>query len=255
MLSGFDGLRFAHWHPQIRDDGVVVLSLDRHDSSVNAMSQDVLLELGDLIERIAMDPPKAVVIQSIKPAGFIAGADLKEFQEFDRRGTVNDAIRRGQSTYQKLAELPCPTVAAIHGHCLGGGTELALACRYRVASNDPSTRIGLPETQLGIFPGWGGSSRLPQLVGAPAAMDMMLTGRNLSASAARSIGLVDKVVAPAVLLDTAVALGCRAPPARSSSARPPGPPTPGWRASCWPRRWPSRWRARPRRTTTRRRTR
>ena len=209
MLSGFDGLRFAHWHPQIRDDGVVVLSLDRHDSSVNAMSQDVLLELGDLIERIAMDPPKAVVIQSIKAAGFIAGADLKEFQEFDRRGTVNDAIRRGQSTYQKLAELPCPTVAAIHGHCLGGGTELALACRYRVASNDASTRIGLPETQLGIFPGWGGSSRLPQLVGAPAAMDMMLTGRNLSASAARNIGLVDKVVAPAVLLDTAVSLALK----------------------------------------------
>jgi len=209
MLSGFDGLRFSHWHPQIRDDGVVVLSLDRHDSSVNAMSQDVLLELGDLIERIAMDPPKAVVIQSIKAAGFIAGADLKEFQEFDRRGTVNDAIRRGQSTYQKLAELPCPTVAAIHGHCLGGGTELALACRYRVASNDPSTRIGLPETQLGIFPGWGGSSRLPQLVGAPAAMDMMLTGRNLSASAARNIGLVDKVVAPAVLLDTAVSLALK----------------------------------------------
>jgi len=209
MLSGFDGLRFSHWHPQIRDDGVVVLSLDRHDSSVNAMSQDVLLELGDLIERIAMDPPKAVVIQSIKAAGFIAGADLKEFQEFDRRGTVNDAIRRGQSTYQKLAELPCPTVAAIHGHCLGGGTELALACRYRVASNDPSTRIGLPETQLGIFPGWGGSSRLPQLVGAPAAMDMMLTGRNLSASAARTFGLVDKVVAPAVLLDTAVSLALK----------------------------------------------
>jgi 3-hydroxyacyl-CoA dehydrogenase/enoyl-CoA hydratase/3-hydroxybutyryl-CoA epimerase len=183
----------------------VVLSLDRQDSSVNAMSQDVLLELGDLIERLAMDPPKAVVVQSIKPAGFIAGADLKEFQEFDRRGTVNDAIRRGQTTYQKLSELPCPTVAAIHGHCLGGGTELALACRYRVASNDPSTRIGLPETQLGIFPGWGGSARLPRLVGAPAAMDMMLTGRNLSASAARNIGLVDKVVAPAVLLDTAVA--------------------------------------------------
>ena len=209
MLSGFDGLRFSHWHPQIRDDGVVVLSLDRQDSSVNAMSQDVLLELGDLIERIAMDPPKAVVIQSIKAAGFIAGADLKEFQEFDRRGTVNDAIRRGQSTYQKLAELPCPTVAAIHGHCLGGGTELALACRYRVASNDASTRIGLPETQLGIFPGWGGSSRLPQLVGAPAAMDMMLTGRNLSASAARNIGLVDKVVAPAVLLDTAVSFALK----------------------------------------------
>ncbi|MCC7632721.1 3-hydroxyacyl-CoA dehydrogenase NAD-binding domain-containing protein [Stenotrophomonas rhizophila] len=227
MLSGFDGLRFSHWHPQIRDDGVVVLSLDRHDSGVNAMSQDVLLELGDLIERIAMDPPKAVVIQSIKPAGFIAGADLKEFQEFDRRGTVNDAIRRGQSTYQKLAELPCPTVAAIHGHCLGGGTELALACRYRVASNDASTRIGLPETQLGIFPGWGGSSRLPQLVGAPAAMDLMLTGRTLSASAARGIGLVDKVVAPAVLLDTAVALGL------SGTTRPFKQRATAWATNTW----------------------
>jgi 3-hydroxyacyl-CoA dehydrogenase/enoyl-CoA hydratase/3-hydroxybutyryl-CoA epimerase len=227
MLSGFDGLRFSHWHPQIRDDGVVVLSLDRQDSSVNAMSQDVLLELGDLIERIAIDPPKAVVIQSIKAAGFIAGADLKEFQEFDRRGTVNDAIRRGQSTYQKLAELPSPTVAAIHGHCLGGGTELALACRYRVASNDPSTRIGLPETQLGIFPGWGGSARLPQLVGAPAAMDMMLTGRNLSASAARNIGLVDKVVAPAVLLDTAVAL------ALTGTTRPFKQRATAWATNTW----------------------
>ena len=206
MLSGFDGLRFNHWHTELREDGIAVLSLDRKDSPVNAMSQDVLLELGDIIERLAIDPPKGVVVRSTKAAGFIAGADLKEFQEFDRRGTVNDAIRRGQTVYQKLAELPCPTVAAIHGHCLGGGTELALACRYRVASNDASTRIGLPETQLGIFPGWGGSARLPQLVGAPAAMDMMLTGRTLSASAARSIGLVDKVAAPAVLVDAAVSL-------------------------------------------------
>ena len=206
MLSGFDGLRFTHWQAEFRDDKVVILSLDRANSSVNAMSQDVLLELGDLVERLSLDPPKGVVIRSAKSAGFIAGADLKEFQEFDRQGTVNDAIRRGQTVYQKLAELPCPTVAAIHGHCLGGGTELALACRYRVASNDTTTRIGLPETQLGIFPGWGGTARLPQLVGAPAAMDLMLTGRTLSASAARGIGMVDKVVAPAVLVDSAVAL-------------------------------------------------
>lgn len=206
MLSGFDGLRFNHWQAERRDDGIVMLALDRQGSPVNAMSQDVLLELGDIVERLAIDPPKGVVVRSAKAAGFIAGADLKEFQEFDRRGTVNDAIRRGQDVYQKLAELPCPTVAAIHGHCLGGGTELALACRYRVASNDASTRIGLPETQLGIFPGWGGSARLPQLVGAPAAMDLMLTGRTLSASAARGIGLVDKVAAPAVLVDAAVTL-------------------------------------------------
>ncbi len=227
MLSGFDGLRFNHWQAEIRDDGVVVLSLDRQGSPVNALSQDVLLELGDLVERIAIDPPKGVVIRSSKAAGFIAGADLKEFQEFDRRGVVNDAIRRGQATYQKLAELPCPTVAAIHGHCLGGGTELALACRYRVASNDASTRIGLPETQLGIFPGWGGSSRLPQLVGAPAAMDMMLTGRTLSASAARGIGLVDKVVAPAMLVDAAVAL------ALSGTTRPLKQRATAWATNTW----------------------
>ncbi len=227
MLSGFDGLRFTHWQAEIRDDGIVVLALDRHDSPVNAMSQDVLLELGDIVERLAIDPPKGVVIRSAKAAGFIAGADLKEFQEFDRRGTVNDAIRRGQSVYQKLAELPCPTVAAIHGHCLGGGTELALACRYRVASNDASTRIGLPETQLGIFPGWGGSARLPRLVGAPAAMDMMLTGRTLSASAARGIGLVDKVAAPAVLLDAAVAL------AQSGTTRPFKQRAGAWLTNTW----------------------
>jgi 3-hydroxyacyl-CoA dehydrogenase / enoyl-CoA hydratase / 3-hydroxybutyryl-CoA epimerase len=206
MAASFDGLRFSHWRTESREDGVVVLDLDRQGAPVNALSQEVLIELGDLIERIAIDPPIGVVIRSLKPAGFIAGADLKEFQEFDRKGTVNDAIRRGQSVFQKLAELPCPTVAAIHGHCMGGGTEISLACRYRVASSDPSTRIGLPEVMLGIFPGWGGSARLPRLVGAPAAMDLMLTGRTVSASAARAMGLVDKVVEPALLLDAAVAM-------------------------------------------------
>ncbi|HQW60176.1 MAG TPA: 3-hydroxyacyl-CoA dehydrogenase NAD-binding domain-containing protein, partial [Thermomonas sp.] len=106
--------------------------------------------------------------------------------------------------FQRIAELPCPTVAAIHGFCMGGGTEIALACRYRIAASD--ARIGLPEIKLGIFPGWGGSARLPRLVGAPAAFDMMLTGRTLSASAARGIGLVDKVVEPAHLQDAALEL-------------------------------------------------
>ena len=206
MAASFDGLRFSHWHTEQRADGIVVLGFDRQGASVNAFSQDVLIELGDIVERLAIDPPKGVVIRSAKPSGFIAGADLKEFQEFDRKGTVNDAIRRGQMVFQKLAELPCPTVAAIHGFCMGGGTEISLACRYRVASSDASTRIGLPEVKLGIFPGWGGSARLPRLLGAPAAMDLMLTGRTLSAGAARAMGLVDKVVEPAVLEDAAIAL-------------------------------------------------
>ncbi|WP_434030828.1 3-hydroxyacyl-CoA dehydrogenase NAD-binding domain-containing protein [[Pseudomonas] boreopolis] len=227
MLSGFDGLRFSHWQAEIRDDGVVVLSLDRQDAPVNAFSQDVLLELGDILERIAIDPPKGVVIRSAKANGFIAGADLKEFQEYDRRGTVDDAIRRGQAVFQKLAELPCPTVAAIHGFCMGGGTEIALACDYRIASDAPSTRIGLPETKLGIFPGWGGSARLPRLVGAPAAMDLMLTGRSVSAGAARAMGLVDKVAPPAVLLDGAIAL------ALSGSTRPVKQRLLGWATNTW----------------------
>lgn len=230
MLAGFDGLRFSHWQPEIRSDGIVVLSLDRQGTMVNALSQDVLIELDDLLERIAIDPPKGVVIRSAKPSGFIAGADLKEFQEFDRKGTVNDAIRRGQATFQKLAELPCPTVAAIHGFCMGGGTEIALACGYRVASNDASTRIGLPETKLGIFPGWGGTARLPRLIGAPAAMDLMLTGRTLSASAARAMGLVDKIAEPAVLLDTAITL------VQSRAVRPFKQRFNGWLTNTWPAR-------------------
>jgi len=208
-VSAFDGLRVQHWQMHAREDGVLVLSFDRAGTSVNTLAQEVLIELDGLLERLAVDPPKALVIRSAKPSGFIAGADIKEFQAFDEKGVVGDAIRRGQQVFQRLAELPIPTVAAIHGFCMGGGTEIALACRYRVASSDPSTRIGLPEVKLGIYPGWGGSVRLPRLVGAPAAFDMMLTGRTLSASAARAIGLVDKVSEPTLLVDAAAALALK----------------------------------------------
>ena len=206
MIAGLDGLRFSHWQVELRPDGVLVLSFDRAGESVNTFAQDVLLELDSLLERLALDPPKGLVLRSAKAKGFIAGADIREFAEFDRKGTIGDSIRRGQQVFQRLADLPCPTVAAIHGFCMGGGTEISLACDYRVASSDPSTRIGLPEVKLGIYPGWGGSVRLPRLVGAPAAMDVMLTGRNLSAKSALAMGVVDKVVAPAVLVDEAARL-------------------------------------------------
>ncbi|MFZ5662006.1 MAG: 3-hydroxyacyl-CoA dehydrogenase NAD-binding domain-containing protein [Pseudomonadota bacterium] len=230
MTAGMDGLRFQHWTTEVRDDGVLVLSFDRAGSAVNTFGQDVLLELDALLERVALDPPKALVLRSAKASGFIAGADIKEFQTFDAQGTVGDAIRRGQQVFQRLAELPCPTVAAIHGFCMGGGTEIALACRYRVASSDPSTRIGLPEIKLGIFPGWGGSVRLPRLVGAPAAFDLMLTGRSLSAKAARAIGLVDKVAEPAFLLDAAIEL------AKRGAKRPLRQRLLGWITNTWPAR-------------------
>jgi 3-hydroxyacyl-CoA dehydrogenase/enoyl-CoA hydratase/3-hydroxybutyryl-CoA epimerase len=228
MIAGFDGLRFLHWQVESRGDGVVVVTIDRAGQSVNALSQDMLIELDTLLERLAIDPPKGLVFRSGKPSGFVAGADIKEFQEFDARGTVKDALFRGQQTLQKIAELPCPTVAAIHGYCMGGGTELALACRYRVASRDPSTRIGLPEVKLGIYPGWGGSVRLPRLVGVPAAMDMMLTGRALSAKNARAIGLVDKVVDAADLVDAAAALAAK------GAARPLKQRFLAWATNWWP---------------------
>ena len=209
VTAMFDGLRLAHWQADRRPDGILVLTLDRSDQGVNALSRSVLDELEAMIERIALELPKGIVIRSGKEAGFIPGADIKGFEEIAAKGLVEDWIRRGQLAFQKLAELRCPTVAAIHGHCMGGGTEIALACRYRIASRDEKTRIGLPEIKLGIYPGWGGSVRAPRLIGAPAAMDLMLTGRSLSASAAKAMGLVDRVVEREVLLEEAVKLAQR----------------------------------------------
>ncbi|MEO5566072.1 MAG: 3-hydroxyacyl-CoA dehydrogenase NAD-binding domain-containing protein [Luteimonas sp.] len=228
MIAGFAGLRFRHWQVGARADGVVVVTIDREGQAVNALSQDMLVELGELLERLAIDPPRGVVFRSGKSSGFVAGADVKEFQAFDARGTVKDALFRGQQVLQKLAELPCPTVAAIHGYCMGGGTELALACRYRVASSDASTRIGLPEVKLGIYPGWGGSVRLPRLVGAPAAMDMMLTGRALSANNARAMGLVDRVVESSALVDAAAVLALK------GATRPFQQRALAWASNAWP---------------------
>jgi 3-hydroxyacyl-CoA dehydrogenase / enoyl-CoA hydratase / 3-hydroxybutyryl-CoA epimerase len=228
--AGFDGLRFVHWQVEHHADGVVLVTIDRAGQAVNALSQDMLIELGTLVERLVIDPPRGVVFRSGKESGFVAGADIREFQAFDANGTVKDALFRGQQVFQRIAELPCPTVAAIHGYCMGGGTELALACRFRIASDDPSTRIGLPEVKLGIYPGWGGSVRLPRLIGAPAAMELMLSGRTLSASAARSAGLVDKVVAAAMLTDAAIELAIK-PIVRPQQQR-----FRAWATNTWPAR-------------------
>lgn len=199
----FEGLRFQHWQPTRDADGIVVLTLDRAGSGVNALSRAVLDELGEIIERLSFEPPKGVVIRSGKPSGFIAGADLKEFASYEANDGVLDALQNGQRVFQNLSRLPCPTVAAIQGFCMGGGTELSLACRWRVAARDASTRIGLPEVKLGIFPGWGGSARLPRLIGAPAALELMLTGRTASAESAKAMGLVDALASPELLVETA----------------------------------------------------
>jgi 3-hydroxyacyl-CoA dehydrogenase/enoyl-CoA hydratase/3-hydroxybutyryl-CoA epimerase len=196
----FEGLRFNHWKTSQSDDGIVTLSMDREGSSVNAISRTVLNELEQIVERLAIEKPAGVIIHSAKPAGFAVGADIKAFLEYARHDTVLENIEHGQRVYEALAKLPCPTVAAIHGACMGGGTELILACRQRIAVDDEKTKIGLPEVMLGIHPGWGGTARLPRLIGATEAMPIMLTGRALSAKRALNMGVVDRLCRPEELL-------------------------------------------------------
>ena len=226
----FEGLRLSHWKVAQRADGVLMLTMDRNGSNVNALSRALLDELDAMLERVAIERPAALVIHSGKPSGFAVGADLKEFESYDQKGTVREEIEHGQRVFERLARLPMPTVAAIHGACMGGGTELALACRMRVAARAPETRISLPEVQLGIHPGWGGSARLPRLIGAPKALAMMLTGRAASAERALAEGLVDRLAAPEALLDEAGKLALR-PVTRPFAQR-----AIAWWTNCWPAR-------------------
>jgi 3-hydroxyacyl-CoA dehydrogenase/enoyl-CoA hydratase/3-hydroxybutyryl-CoA epimerase len=208
----FEGLRFNHWQTSEGDDGVVTLTLDHADSRVNAISRAVLDELEQIVERLAIDKPAGVIIHSAKPSGFAVGADIKEFVEYARHDTVLENIEHGQRVYEALARLPCPTVAAVHGACMGGGTELILACHQRIAAEDEKTRIALPEVMLGIHPGWGGTARLPRLIGATDALPLMLTGKSLSAKRALELGVVDRIARPAELLAEARLLLRHAPP-------------------------------------------
>jgi 3-hydroxyacyl-CoA dehydrogenase/enoyl-CoA hydratase/3-hydroxybutyryl-CoA epimerase len=193
-------------------DGIVWLTLDKPGTSTNVLGRAILEELGTLLEPLAADPPKGVVIRSGKPNGFVAGADIKEFTGFKSATDAYALIRRGQLVFDRLESLPCPTVAAIHGFALGGGLELALACRYRVAVGDERLSLGLPEVQLGIHPGFGGTVRTVRLIGMKAAMDMMLTGRPVRADKALRLGLVDKVVTAAELESGARELINKQPP-------------------------------------------
>jgi 3-hydroxyacyl-CoA dehydrogenase/enoyl-CoA hydratase/3-hydroxybutyryl-CoA epimerase len=189
----------------VRDgSGVVRIVFDARDEKVNTLTEAVMLSFRDLVDRLAEDRDVlGVVIHSGKSGNFIAGADVGEIQALTDPRQAADKARMGQEVFNRLEALPVPVVAAIHGSCLGGGTELALACTYRIASDDPATRIGLPEVRLGIVPGFGGTQRLPRLVGLRAALDLILTGRELRASKALRIGLVDAVVPPENLIDIA----------------------------------------------------
>ncbi len=183
-----------HWHTHRDDDNIHWLTLDRSDASTNTLSKDVLAALDEVLNDLDRDAPSGLIIRSGKKNGFIAGADVSEFRRLKDPGDVEQLVLRGHAVLNRIEKLPFPTVALINGFCLGGGLELALACRYRIAGDD--ARLGLPEVRLGIHPGLGGTARLTRLIPAPTAMGLMLTGRSLRARAAKRMGIVDAVTQP-----------------------------------------------------------
>lgn len=188
-----------HWQLIDGEDGIVVAALDKAGEAANSLSADVLAEFAAILDRLDSKPPKGLIIRSAKEAGFIAGADIEEFSSLDTADKARALVERGWSLFNRLAAVPYPTLALVRGHCLGGGLELALACRYLLAVDEPGTKMGLPEVMLGIFPGWGGMLRLPQRVGPTAALDMMLTGKTIDAVRAKKMGLADEAVPPRVM--------------------------------------------------------
>jgi 3-hydroxyacyl-CoA dehydrogenase/enoyl-CoA hydratase/3-hydroxybutyryl-CoA epimerase len=179
----------------IDDRGLCHVEIDVPGKTVNLISPRVLTELEQAIDSIRSDPRiKGVIFLSRKPDHFIGGAEIDVQRFLSDLDATLIFIKQGRDVYQRIAELSVPTLAAIHGACLGGGLELALACRYRLASDHRKTRLGLPEVLLGIFPGWGGITRLPRLTGLSASLDLLLTGKQLDARRAERIGLVDRIL-------------------------------------------------------------
>ena len=195
------------------EDGIVTLTLDSPGKSVNAISALMLAELSDAIGRLERETPRGLIIASAKKRSFIAGGDLFEISAMTP-GKAQEYLLLGQSLYSRIEKLSFPTVAAINGDCLGGGLELALACKVRVAADESGINIGLPEVKLGILPGWGGTVRLPRLIGLPEALPLLLAGKTLGPSRARRAGIVDEIVRPEALLSAARRLVSQPPTRR-----------------------------------------
>ncbi|TMJ95184.1 MAG: fatty-acid oxidation protein subunit alpha, partial [Alphaproteobacteria bacterium] len=183
---------WRNWRLAHDEDGIAWLALDKAGASANTLAVDVLSELDKVLASLEKNVPKGLVLRSAKPSGFIAGADIGEFRGLTDAAMVEERLSEAHAVVDRLDRLGAPTVAVIHGYCLGGGLEIALACDYRIAVED--ARLGFPEVMLGLHPGLGGTVRLPRLINPLEAMTMMLTGRNVRAARARSLGLVDAVV-------------------------------------------------------------
>jgi 3-hydroxyacyl-CoA dehydrogenase/enoyl-CoA hydratase/3-hydroxybutyryl-CoA epimerase len=185
---------------------VAVIVFDQHQEKANKLSSLNMLRLFEIFTEIEADPAlRAIVLISRKPTIFIAGADISEIQRFSNGEASPDTLMKLQAVFTYLERMKLPSIAAIHGATMGGGTELILACDYRLASDAPETKIGLPEVLLGVIPGWGGTQRLPRLVGLEKSLDLILTGKTVDAKRAKKIGLVDRIVAKEFLEGTAIA--------------------------------------------------
>lgn len=187
--------RHAIWHQTEDHNGLVWLALDAPDTSTNTLTAEVLTALEQVLDKLEATPPRGLVFYSSKNNGFIAGADINIFRQTLSEAAVYQKIRDVQTLFNRIQALPCPTLVMIHGFCLGGGLELALACDYRIADDSIHTRIGLPEIKLGIHPGYGGSVRLIEKLGVMNAMPLMLSGQILSARRALKAGVIDEIAA------------------------------------------------------------
>ena len=206
-------------------DGIAIVTIDLPGEPVNKFSAGVIAEFDELMGQVESNPAvKAVVLISGKPDGFIAGADIDAFLDFKSAADAEAASAAGHRVVARIERSRVPVIAAIHGACLGAGLETALACGYRIATDHPKTVLGLPETQLGLIPGAGGTQRLPKIVGLQVALDMILTAKNVRAKKALQTGLVDEMVHPAILRDIAVqrAHALAAGALHASRGKPPG---------------------------------
>src|SRR5256885_9806480 len=186
-----------------REGDLAILWFDLPGEKVNKLSSTVVQEFTAVVDELEKSAEIKRVVVASRKSVFIAGADITEFTKMVSPEQGKEYVRLGQQTFHRFSKLPQTTVAAINGACLGGGCELALSCDWRVMSDSPKAQIGLPETKLGIFPAWGGTTKLPRLIGLPAALDIVLNGKTVDGKRAKRIGLVDEVVPGGILLDVA----------------------------------------------------
>lgn len=202
---------FKHWQSERDSDNRLWLGMDKADSGANVLSGDVLRELDQLIDQADTNPPKMLIIHSLKRSGFVMGADINEFTTLKNAEEAYQLVRLGQQVLDRLEAARYPTIAAINGFALGGGLELAMACHYRIAVMGGKPSIGLPEVKLGIHPGFGGTVRAIKLAGVMSAMPLMLTGKSLTAEKAQSAGLIDRLCTANDWRDCAIKIGQEKP--------------------------------------------